>query len=171
MNATTETAKKPFISVVTDCRVYDDYADAPSFVVFQFDEDDIKDIKAYREGIKSMTDNGLAPFKITTLQHNILCLDPIDANPLNELDAKSLRFLSDDVKSEWEDRFNDDEDEFSELWNLDGEHRIDLDLLNITDHSIYLTAYLKHTDVRIGSDVFYDEEFKQICKWVEELNA
>ena len=170
MNTATET--KPFISVVTDCRVYDDYAEGPSFVVFQFDEDDIKDIKAYREGIKSMTDNGLAPFKITTLQHSILCLDPIDANPLNELDAKSLRFLSDDVKREWEDRFNDDdEDEFSELWNLDGEHRIDVDLLNISQSSIYLTAYLKHTDIRIGSDAFYNEEFKQIEKWVEELNA
>ena len=165
------TTQKPFISVVLDCHIYDDYAEGPSFVVLQIDEDDIKTIKAYREALATMKANGLDPFKITTLKHNILCLDPVDENPLNELDAKSLRFLSDDVKSEWEDRFNDVEDEFSELWNLDGEHRIDVDLLNITEHSIYLTAYLKHTDVRIGSDALYDEEFKQICKWVEELNA
>jgi len=175
MNApTTETAKKPYISVVTDCHVYDDYAEGPSFVVIQFDEDDIKKIKAYREAMNTMREQGLDPFKISSFSHNAMFLDPINAQPLNEADQKSLRFLSDDVKAEWEDRFEDEleeGDEYSSIWELEGEHRIETDMINITDMGISITAYLKHIDVRIESDVLYEKEFQKIEKWVEELNA
>ena len=168
------TEKKPFISVVTDCHIYDDYAEGPSFVVFQFDEDDIKQIKGYREAMETMKANGLDPFKVCSFSHNAMFLDPIEAQPLNETDAKSLRFLSDDVKAEWENRFEDEleeGDEYSSIdWELDGEHRIDTDMINITDTTMSVTAYLKHIDVRVESDVIYPEAFKQIEKWVEELN-
>lgn len=170
----TETAKKPYISVVVDCHIYDDYAEGPSFVVLQIDEDDIKTIKAYREAMATMKANGLDPFKVSSFSHNAMFLDPINAQPLKEEEAKTLRFLSDQVKSEWEDRFLDEleeGEEYSEFWALDGEHRIETDMINITDISMSVTAYLKHIDVRIESDVLYKNEFEQIEKWVEELNA
>ena len=169
------TEKKPFISVVTDCHIYDDYTEGPSFVVLQIDEDDIKQIKAYREAMATMKANGLEPSKIASYAHNAMFLDPINAQPLNETDAKSLRFLSNDIKLAWEDRFLnelEEDEEYSSLdWELDGEHRIEGDMINISDMNIYISGYIKHCDVRIGSDSLYEKDFEQICKWVEELNA
>jgi len=167
--------KKPFISVVTDCHIYDDYVEGPSFVVFQFDEDDIKQIKGYREAMETMKANGLDPFKVCSFSHNAMFLDPIEAQPLNETDAKSLRFLSDDDKAEWENRFLDeleeDEEHSSLGWDLEGDHRIVTDMINIAETSLSINAYIKHCDVRIESAVLYEKDFEKICKWVEELNA
>ena len=169
------------ITVITDCHVNDDYAEGPSFVAFTIDADFIKEVKAYREAMETMKANGLDPFKVSTFSSPAMFLDPIDADPLNEEESKSLRFFSESDKEEWESRFTpideayvpledgDDEIDTSNLWDLDGEHHIETDMMNITEIGVSVSGYIKHTGIRVESNVLYDDDFKQIEKWLEEL--
>ena len=84
MNATNDTAKKPYINLVVNCSVYDEYAEGPSFVVIKFDMDTLLEIGKYRRGLEEMQNMGLNPHKVTSFHHTAMFLDPIEANPLNE---------------------------------------------------------------------------------------
>jgi len=183
MNATNDTAKKPYINLVVNCSVYDEYAEGPSFVVIKFDMDTLLEIGKYRRGLEEMQNMGLNPHKVTSFHHTAMFLDPIEANPLNEEEQKSLRFLSDCDKIEWESRFEpidedyipledgeeDEEVECSELDYLDGDHCIQSDMINITNDSMSFTGYIKYTGVLIESSVLRETEMDKITKWVEEL--
>jgi hypothetical protein len=131
----------------------------------------------------TMKANGLDPFKVSTFSSPAMFLDPIEADPLNEKESKSLRFFSESVKSEWEARFEpideayvpledgDDEIDTSELYDLEGDNYIETDMMNITEIGVSVSGYIKHIDVRVESDVLHEADFKQIEKWLEELNA
>jgi hypothetical protein len=162
------------ITVITDCHVYDEYAEGPSFVAFTIDADFIKEVKAYREAMETMKANGLDPFKVSTFSSPARFLDPIEADPLNEEEAKSLRFFSESTKAEWEYRFEpliDDDDDTSYLDDLEGDNYIETDMMNITDMGVSVSGYIKHCDVRVESNVLYEADFEQIEKWLEELNV
>lgn len=176
------TETKPYINVVVDCSVYEDYAEGPSFVVIKFDMNTLLEIGQYRRGLEDMQARGLDPHKITSFNHTATFCDPIEADPLNEEEQKSLRFLSKSDKEEWESRFepfdkdfipNDEDDEdapcTSSLWDLESDHSIEADMINITYDSMSITGYIKHTDIRIESNVIYPTDFDEIVKWVEEL--
>jgi hypothetical protein len=173
--------KKPYISLVLDCHVNDEYSEGPSFVVLQIDEDDLNIIKGYRDGIAAMKANGLDPFKVSTFSHNAMFLDPCDADPLNETEQKSMRFLSESDKNEWESRFTpideayvpledgNDEIETSTLYNLESDYAVDADMMNITADSMSISGYLKHTGITVTSSVLYSEDYKRIENWIKEL--
>jgi hypothetical protein len=169
-------SKSKFITVITEVYIYDEYAEGPSFVAFKFDKEEVMKIGEYRHGIEDMNAKGLNPYKVSTFNTPAMFLDPIDADPLNEEEANTLRFFSDSDKDEWESRFvtpmdGEDDDETSTLLDLDGEHCVDIEMLNITESAISATASLKHIGVRIESSVLRDVEFNQINKWLEELDA
>ena len=179
---TTETKKElPYITLIVDCHVNDEYAEGPSFVGIKFDRDILNELNKYRRGLEEMQNMGLDPFKVSTFSHHGLFLDPIDENPLNEVEQKSLRFLSESDKAEWESRFRsmddayvsiedgDDEVECTELCELEGDHCIDTEMMNITANSMSILAYIKYIGCTIESDVLYEADLDKIFKWVKEL--
>lgn len=168
------TETKPYINLVIDCHVYDDHAEAPSFVVIKFDMDTLLELGKFRRGLEEMQNMGLNPHKITSFHHTAMFLDPIEADALNEEEQKSLRFLSESDKEEWESRFepiDDDEDEpyTSNLDDLCGDHCIDTDMINITNNSMSITGYIKHIGVLIESNVLYEADMDKVVQWVKEL--
>jgi len=179
---TTETKKAlPFITVIVDCHINDEYAEGPSFVGIRFDMDKLLELGQYRRGLEDMQARGLDPFKVTTFSHNAIFLDPCDENPLNPEQQKSLRFLSESDKAEWDSRFRsmddayvsiedgDDEVEHSDLDCLEGEHAIDTDMMNITANSMSILGYLKHIGCPVESEVLYETDLDKIERWVKEL--
>lgn len=179
---TTETKKAlQYITVIVDCHVNDEYAEAPSFIGIRFDMEELLALGQYRRGLEDMQARGLDPFKVSTFSHNAIFLDPIDENPLNPEQQKSLRFLSESDKAEWESRFNsfdeayvsiedgDDEVEYSDLDFLEGDHHIETDMMNITANSMSILGYIKHTNIRVESNFLYEADLDKIEAWVKEL--
>jgi len=169
---TPTTEKQKSITLIVDCYCNDEYAEHPSFVAIEINKDFLNKLGVARAGFIAMKSNGFDAFKVSSFDHTGMFLDPVDEQPLKEVEQKSLRFLSKTDKEEWESRFLkevEEGDEHSQLDCLEGDHAIETDMINITEYGFSITGYIKYIGSLVESPTINNEDIKKIISFLDEV--
>ena len=157
------------LTIITKTHLYDEYFDEyPNFMCITLTSGFVKRVNAYRKALETMKAEGLSPYAIKEFD-DCMFADPIERE---EKLAKedNIAFLSEDIKEEWHDNFNDESDETITLDDLDTncDFRVDVMTLNVSTSGFHYRGIVKHCDINFESDVIYWDDFDVLCKLITE---